>query len=72
MQQFDYENAEKRNLNRHIESVHKRIKAFNCNICNDPFTEKSSLKTHIQSVREGINGFKCDSCNYETKISYNL
>ena len=39
--------AEKRNLNRHIQTVHNKIKQFSCPSCNKNFGAKQVMKRHL-------------------------
>ena len=39
--------AEKRNLNRHIQTVHNKIKQFSCPSCNKIFGAKQVMKRHL-------------------------
>ena len=49
----DYQSAQKRSLNRHIQAVHEGIKHL-CLYCDYQATTKDSLKKH-KSVHEGKN-----------------
>ena len=53
----------KRQLKKHIESVHEGKKPFKCNICDVSFSQKHNLETHVVSVHEGKKPFKCDKCD---------
>ena len=59
----------KRNLKRHIESVHEGIKPFKCNICDYETAQKGHLKKHKDSVHEGIKPYKCHICQFESATS---
>ena len=39
--------TEKRNLNRHIQTVHNKIKQFSCPSCNENFGAKQVMKRHL-------------------------
>ena len=45
-------------LKMHIKSVHERIKAFKCNICDYETPKNDILKEHIVSVHEVKNNCK--------------
>ena len=51
----------RRNLNRHIESVHEGKKSFKCNVCDTAFSEKSNLNGHIESVHDRKSFFNATS-----------
>eukprot|EP00177_Eucheuma_denticulatum_P005644 GFKZ01010277.1.p1 GENE.GFKZ01010277.1~~GFKZ01010277.1.p1 ORF type:complete len:775 (+),score=51.53 GFKZ01010277.1:23-2326(+) len=54
------------NLARHIQTVHLKLKPFQCRHCPASFGYKNHLKRH-QSVHERGNEFKCRSCNRNFK-----
>ena len=45
----DYSSYLKRNVKRHVESVHEKKKPFQCEICKQQFSQNSELKRHIKS-----------------------
>ena len=47
-------------LKRHIQSIHEG-KSFQCQHCDQKYTERGSLKTHIQSIHKG-KIFPCQHC----------
>ena len=55
----------KKNLERHIESIHQGLK-FPCNICDYEASTKASLKVHRESLHQGPQ-LNCDVCDYETQ-----
>ena len=63
----------KRNLKRHIESVHEGKKPFKCNTCDVNFAAKDSLKRHISLVHERKKSFNCNicDCNFATQQNLN-
>ena len=53
----------KGDLNRHINTVHMKLKPHKCHICcREAFTQKASLERHIKSVHENIRDHVCDIC----------
>ena len=52
----------KYNLRRHVESVHLKLKKFECGICKKVFSSKQNLKEHY-FLHKGIQPFKCLTCN---------
>ncbi len=62
----------KTSLNRHIKTIHDKIKDFKCNNCEFKTSRKDDLKTHIKIVHDKIKDFKCNNCEYETSTSGHL
>ena len=50
-------------LNRHVESIHKGKKPFECNVCDASFSDNGNLNRHIESVHEGKKSFKFNICD---------
>lgn len=44
--------SNKRNLNAHMNSMHRNVKPFKCETCAKGFAMNSNLKTHIRRVHE--------------------
>jgi uncharacterized Zn-finger protein len=36
----------------HIESVHEKLRPFQCTICSKCFSQKRSLRAHLQAIHE--------------------
>ena len=59
-------------LNRHISSVHEKIKKYKCDLCDKAFCELGTIKTHIKHVHSDLikqnnENFKIHIVNiYET------
>ena len=51
----------KRNLERHIDSVHKKIR-FNCERCGKKYADPRALTDHVRSEHLGIT-YPCDECD---------
>ena len=62
----------KGNLKRHIDTIHKKIKNFECDKCEFKFYKKTKLKRHINSVHLKIKNFECDKCEYKCNTNTNL
>jgi len=58
-------------LDRHIREKHLGIK-YNCEICEESFTQLASLKRHINSNHNQDGTFKCAHCNAEFPRKDNL
>ena len=71
-QNCDFETAEKENLQKHIDSLHKEIKELKCSFCDFETAQNSILKRHIESVHKEIKPFKCGICDYECAQKGNL
>ena len=50
-------------LNRHILTVHEKVRHFKCELCESSFYDKKAFRVHKESVHEGKKPFKCDICN---------
>ena len=57
---------------RHIESMNRKKKKFNCKICALRYPEKTSLKKHITSIHERKKKFNCDICPSSYHSKWNL
>ena len=49
---------------KHVSSVHRRKKPFQCKTCDFSSSQKSSLNVHVASVHEGKKPFRCKNCDY--------
>jgi uncharacterized Zn-finger protein len=49
----------KNSLQRHINSVHEKIKPYQCSICEKNFAQKHHLQKHIESVHGEMKPHKC-------------
>jgi hypothetical protein len=59
-----------RDLRRHIESVHEKLRPFKCGKCKKKFTFKRTLQRHMRHVHEKIKPFECHLC--ELKCSQRI
>ena len=41
-------------LKNHIDSVHKELKYYKCDLCDKGSSKASDLKTHVKSVHEKL------------------
>ena len=55
--------SSKRNLQRHIDTVHLRLKPFKCDDCGKSFSRKDNLDQHISAVHLKLKPFTCDVCD---------
>ena len=49
------------NVSIDTESVHEKVREYNCDKCGKSFLQKGNLKLHIQRVHENIR-YNCDKC----------
>ena len=57
-------------LQKHVDSVHNKIKNFACELCDYRCAEKGSLKIHVQEsalVMSSIRCFKIDQIIFHLK-----
>ena len=57
--------AHKGNLNKHIMTVHEKIKNYKCYNCGKSFGANISLKKHINIIHKSIEYQKCEICGME-------
>ena len=48
---------------RHIDSVHRGLKPYKCDICDKAYGDRSTLRSHKNNVHLGIKPHKCDICD---------
>jgi hypothetical protein len=61
--QCTYQSASKRNLQRHIRTVHEKRKDFECSVCHKKFGQAGSLQRHQEAVHAFVR-YECpvDDC----------
>ena len=59
-------------LEKHIDRVHRKTKAFQCEKCDKNFTTKNGLDRHTKNVHLKIKPYTCDLCDYATPIPQRL
>ena len=53
----------KMGLKAHINSFHKGLRPYSCEVCGDTFTQKAVLKTHFKRIHQKSSSiFTCDIC----------
>ena len=60
-----YATPKKFRLQRHVESVHDKLRNFACEHCDYRASEKSALKLHIKSLHDKIRDFACEHCEFK-------
>ena len=53
---------QKRDLDRHSKSLHRKLKDFKCMECPRAFSQRSDLVIHVVRVHKKIKRFKCNIC----------
>ena len=63
-EECDYEFVSKKELKRHVKSVHYFVK-FDCDQCSATFNRKDNYERHLEKIHstECLDGFRCDLCN---------
>ena len=59
-------------LKKHVLTVHKGMKPFQCEFCVKQFTTKLVKNLHVDSVHEQKKPFKCETCDYSSSYKANL
>ena len=54
-----YAATQEKNLRRHINAVHEKLKPFQCNHCSYASAGKAQLQGHIEDHHHGVRKFKC-------------
>ena len=62
----------KGNLQRHVNTIHKKGTEYSCDSCPYKTIHKHFLNNHKQRVHQQIKRFSCDHCDYQTFDSGNL
>ncbi|XP_054156416.1 zinc finger protein 39-like [Oppia nitens] len=60
-----------RELEKHMNKQHKKLKPFACNVCTDTFFARLSLLYHM-SQKHKILAFECQYCDYKTRTKHHL
>ena len=58
----------KSHLDRHIRTIHDKIKDFHCPFCEVSCSQKGNLRLHIDQVHKNIRKFSCTQCNYKSNF----
>ena len=64
--------SSKQNLEKHLDSVHLKLKPFNCNQCDKSFPSKQNLDRHTDTVHLKIKAFECTKCNESFSLKHHL
>ena len=62
----------KGNLQRHVNTIHKKAEEFACDTCDYKTIHKHFLKNHKKRVHQKITRFFCNQCDYKSYDSGNL
>ena len=74
---YDCESCGKRfrhkgNMQRHVNTIHKKCEEFSCHLCEYKTIHKHFLKNHVKRVHQRVKRFHCDQCDYKSYDSGNL
>ena len=61
--------SNKCNFKRHVSSVHKGKKPYQCDMCDASFAQKQQLQIHIASVHERKKPYNCDMCDAKKRFA---
>ena len=61
-----YSTWRRSHLERHIDTVHKKLKPYKCDICPFSTGRKGHLDRHVDNVHKKIKSFLCDKCSWST------
>ena len=67
----DYKTCMSNRLNRHIPTVHLKIKNFTCHVCCKKFSYNSILQQHVNSLHKGVK-YNCSQCSFQSSHPGNL
>jgi len=62
----------KGNLQRHVNTIHKKCEEFSCDLCDYKTIHKNFLNNHKKRVHQRVKRFYCDQCDYKSYDSGNL
>ena len=60
--------SQKAFLKRHISAVHEKIRKFQCNLCDSPFTDATPLRIHLKRQKADPNNKQ--KCNFYKKMFF--
>jgi len=69
--QCGYSANHRGNFEKHVNTVHLKLKPFKCDECGESYGQKENLKIHIEAVHEGLKPHICIHCQklFPTKIN---
>lgn len=70
--QCDYKCSTNGNLQKHIKSVHDKIKDYACDKCKFKSSTNVDLQKHIKNVHNKAKDFGCDQCDAKFSTNGNL
>ena len=62
----------KGNLQRHVNTIHKKAEEYACSTCDYKTIHKHFLNNHVKRVHQQIKRFHCKLCDYKSYDSANL
>ena len=64
--------ASNRNLKRHLQYVHSRVKNFHCEKCDSSFYTNGDLTRHVRGVHLKLKPYSCDQCDLSFLANHKL
>jgi uncharacterized C2H2 Zn-finger protein len=68
----DYMTNDKRNLTRHMETMHLGLKKAQCDICGKQFSEKKKMKSHVETQHLGLKKAQCPQCGFRAASNHQI
>ena len=62
----------KGNMQRHVNTIHRKCEEFSCHLCDYKTIHKHFLNNHVKRVHQRVKRFHCDQCDYKSYDSANL
>ena len=71
-EQCQFKTVWKTALNRHIRTVHNKIRNHKCGLCGFSFAQKSTLQHHVEAVHKKLRKHVCEECGYSATQKSNI
>ena len=62
----------KKNLNKHTDGIHKKVKDFECKLCHYTAYYSNNLEEHIAIVHDKIKHYQFPYCHFNTNKNLDL
>ena len=70
--QCEYVSSTKRNINKHIKTVHLKLTPYSCGQCDAKFGQNGNLQRHINTVHLKEQNYACTECDAKFGQNGNL